>query len=64
MDCTVQVLGKPVKVTVRQKSKRVWLAAGVWVPDGEYMGEHIAVSNSTPESAVSLWRKVAEYRGG
>jgi hypothetical protein len=53
---TVQVWGKPHEVSVYQKSKNVWIAAGT------YMGERIEVKDLSYGSAVKRWREAATYR--
>lgn len=57
MPDTVIVWGKPVEVSVYQKSKTVWIATG------SYHDRHIEVQGRTESTALSLWRKTAEYWG-
>ncbi len=57
-ETAVNVWGKPVEVSVYQKSKSVWIAVGT------YMGGHLEVKGSSRTSALSHWRKAAEYKGG
>lgn len=58
MEHTVLVWDKPYMVSVRQKSKTVWLAVG------EYRGERFEVKGRTESQAVADWREAARYKGG
>ena len=57
MDRTVMVWGKPVQISIHQKSKTVWIAVGY------YMGEHIETKGRSADSATTLWRDTAKYKG-
>ena len=57
MEHTVEVWGKPHKVTVHQKSKSVWVASG------EYMGKHIEVKDRSASTAIAQWKEAARYKG-
>jgi hypothetical protein len=52
---TVTVWSDRVTITVYQKSKTVWIAAG------EYMGKHHEVKRSTPGAAAKGWADAAKY---
>lgn len=52
---TVLVWGKPVEITVFQKSKSVWIARG------DHMGESYEVKSSSPGAAAKLWADTARY---
>ena len=55
--CTVYVWEKPQVISVYQKSKTVWIAAG------EYMGKQIEVKDRSKSSAIACWREAARFRG-
>ncbi|MGE3745574.1 MAG: hypothetical protein AB7G25_07690 [Sphingomonadaceae bacterium] len=57
MERTVKVWGQPQSVSVHQKSKSVWIAAG------NYMGEHIQTQDRSAGAAVKRWVDAATYRG-
>lgn len=54
---TVQVWGTPQTLSVRQKSKSVWIAVG------EYHGERLEAKGSSASSAANNWREAARYKG-
>jgi hypothetical protein len=54
---TVQVWDKPHVVTVYQRSKSVWIAAG------NYKDKMIEVSDSSQGAAVKRWRGAATSKG-
>jgi hypothetical protein len=54
---TVRVRNTTCTVQVCQKSKTVWEVSGV------YMGKCIQEKGSSENSAVTAWRKRAEYQG-
>jgi hypothetical protein len=54
---TVTVWGKPHVVSVYQKSKNVWIAAG------QCKDEQIQVTDSDYSSAIKRWRETATDRG-
>ena len=56
-DLTVDVWGRPHAVSVRQKSKSVWIAGG------DYMGERIESKGSSPSFALAHWQEAARYKG-
>ncbi len=47
---------EPCEITVVQKSKSVWIAAG------EYMGKRFHVEGRTTNNAAAKWRDAAHYR--
>lgn len=57
MDHTVKVWDRPYEISVYQKSKSVWIAAGT------YEGEHIETKGRTESQAIASWREAARYRG-
>ena len=57
MKVTVIVWGKTIEITVYQKSKSVWIAAG------EYLGESFQVKGSSSSSAAAHWQEAAKYKG-
>ena len=57
MERTVTVWGKPVQISIHQKSKTVWIAIGF------YMGERIETKGRSANSAMALWRDAATYKG-
>jgi hypothetical protein len=57
MKQTVMVWRKAKVVSVYQKSKSVWIAAG------DYMDEHIEVKARTKSAAVAHWQEAARYKG-
>ena len=57
MTHTVMVWGKPYKIDVEQKSKRVWIASG------ECMGQSIQAKDFSEGAAIKRWREAAEYKG-
>ena len=44
-------------VTVYQRSKTVWVAAG------SYRGRHFEVKARSPATALTLWMEAAQYTG-
>lgn len=54
---TVYVWSKPYEITIFQKSKTVWIAAG------QYMGAHVEVKGTTATAAEKHWREAAMYKG-
>lgn len=57
MKQTVDVWGKPIEISVYQKSKSVWIAVG------EYLGESFESKGSSASSAAQHWREAARYKG-
>jgi hypothetical protein len=53
---TVTVWGKPHVVSIYQKSKNVWIAAG------QYKDKQIQVTDSDYNSAIKRWRETATDR--
>ena len=53
----VEVWSKRYEITVYQKSKSVWIAAG------DYMGHRVEVKGSSANSAATHWKDAARYRG-
>jgi hypothetical protein len=47
---------EPCEITVSQKSKWVWIAAG------QYMGKRLEVQGRSANSATALWRDAAHYK--
>jgi hypothetical protein len=58
-DATVKVTvwGHPYSVSVHQKSKSVWIAAG------DYMGETLSVQDRTRSAALTAWKRAATAKG-
>ncbi len=54
---TVYVWEKPQVISVYQKSKTVWIAAG------EYMGKPIEVKGRSKSSAIKRWLEAARFKG-
>jgi len=54
---TVKVWGKPHEVVVYQKSQTVWIAVA------DYMGQRFEAKGKSWRSALTAWRRVAEFRG-
>ena len=57
MKQTVRVWDELQEITVYQKSKSVWVAAG------EYMGERIETKASSASAAAKHWQDAARYKG-
>lgn len=57
MKQTVKVWDQPYEISVRQKSKTVWIAVG------EYRGERIESKGRTASQAATSWRETARYKG-
>lgn len=57
MKLTVEVWGRPYEISVRQKSKSVWVATG------DYQGHYVEVKGRTESQAIAGWREAARYRG-
>ncbi len=57
MEHTVKVWDQPHAVSVRQRSKSVWIAVGA------YKGESIETKGATESSALARWREAARYKG-
>lgn len=55
---TVDVWGKPIPVSVHQKSKSVWIAQGT------YLGQHVETKDRSANAALLRWKEAARYRGG
>lgn len=53
----VEVWGNKITITVYQRSKSVWIAAGT------YLNKQIEVKRSTRGAAVKGWIDAARYRG-
>ena len=53
----VKVWDEQFEITVVQKSKSVWIAAGT------YMGKTVEVQGRSEGSAAAHWREAARYRG-
>ena len=53
----VMVWGKPIEVSVHQKSKSVWVASG------SYMGEYKQTTDRSANTAAARWREWAQYKG-
>jgi hypothetical protein len=53
---TVMVGGKPHVISIYQKSKDVWIAAG------RYLDEQIQVTDSSYNEAIKRWREAAAER--
>jgi hypothetical protein len=56
MTTLVKVWDKPHEITVYQRSKTVWIAAG------DYMGERIESKGSSQSAAAAHWREAARYK--
>lgn len=56
-DVKVRVWGHEIEISVYQKSKSVWIAAG------SYMDQFIEVKGSSAGSATKAWASAATYRG-
>ena len=52
----VNVWGNLLVIDVYEESRRVWVA------QGDYMDERIAVKGSTATSAAALWEKAARQK--
>ncbi len=52
-----QTLANALGVTVYQRSKTVWIAAG------RYRGRDIEVKGRSPTIALALWKEAARYAG-
>ena len=57
MEHSVMVWGKPLLVSVYQKSKSVWVATG------EYHGERLSTQDRSQSTALTRWREAAQYKG-
>ena len=57
MEREVMVWGKRYTVSLRQKSKNVWVASG------DYLGQSLSVQDRTEGAALMRWREAAQYRG-
>lgn len=57
MERTVKVWDRSYRVTVDQRSKSVWIAAG------DYEGTQIETKDRSAGSALARWVDAARYRG-
>jgi hypothetical protein len=55
---TVDISGEFCVVTVRQKSKMVWVARG------DYMGDSVTTQDRSEETALTRWQEVAASTPG
>ena len=53
----VKVWDEPHEVSVRQKSKSVWIASG------DYMGKPLQTQDRSESAALMRWREAARYKG-
>jgi hypothetical protein len=53
----VEVFGKRHEITVRQKSKSVWIASG------NYGGQSMQAEGASASSARDHWQEIVRYRG-